>query len=204
MRTKAEIDAAVAQIQAERQPANRAEKRAQKKLERAMRNDAKRLKPKFRNNLAVAADRAAALTEAELTQWMTPIIQSFDLLRRGEAREDEYDRLVDAMNVSMLLTNHDIARLLPDHRDKFSAAMDALVALGVRALNNKTWTCYAAELTAIDTGIEFHSYQAQFASKAEINKAIDVLNMKNREAKAGRMAKGGIDVNDLAAERKAA
>lgn len=122
---------------------------------------------------------AGKLRENERNILLGPVRADFDKLRRGALDDADMQHLIDCFSVAQAMTGPGI-NLLPDHLAKFDAAKTALEAIRARHAAGGSWTCYAAELTAIDTGIEFHAYQLQFASVGELVKATKLVDGKIR------------------------
>lgn len=150
------------------------------------------------NPIAAASRMAGKLTDAERLMLINPVWECFAKLRQGKPAFEDFKHLVDCMNVAMALTMPGM-NLLPDHRDKFSAAQDALQALGTRWGNGGSWTCYAAELEAIRTGIEYHDIQLQFASAGEVTRATQVVDNQIKGAVSGSPGKNHLHINLRAA-----
>jgi hypothetical protein len=113
---------------------------------------------------------AAKLTDAERALLMNPVKECFGRLRFGGFTVTDYKHLADTFNVAQSLTMPGIG-LLPDHADKFRAAHMALKDLGERYNAGRNWAARGEELRAIETGIEFHEIQLQFASAGELTRA---------------------------------
>lgn len=132
------------------------------------------------NPIAVAMNCVAKLSFEEQCRLMQPVNASFARLRSGEAREEEWEVLNEMLDLAKALTMPGIARLLPDHKDKFDAGAQVLESLADRVLERDTWTCYADELAAVEDALEHYCIQIQFASRNEMNKALLHVRHKNR------------------------
>lgn len=159
-----------------RKAANRAKQGTRPRVQHLNRKDV--------DPVLTAISHSLKLTEKERKQCIEPGRQAFDILRQGKATVDDVFEIVDSLNIAMQLTNPGIG-LLPDHREKFSAAMDACVELSKRVEASGKWTCYAHELTAIDVGLEFYAIQLDFVSGGELKLAYTRMNNKIRGARSG-------------------
>lgn len=122
---------------------------------------------------------AGKLGEHERAILLGPVREDFDKLRQGVITDADMQHLIDCFSVAQAMTGPGI-NLLPDHLAKFDAAKSALETIRARHAAGGSWTCWAAELAAIDTGIEFHEYQLQFASAGELVKATRIVDGKIR------------------------
>lgn len=141
------------------------------------------------NPIRVAINRAAVLTADEKSRLLDPIYDCFDQLRRGELDPVSFKHLADEFNVAEALTMPGF-NLLPDHKDKFDAAQDALRAVAERRNAGGSWTCYPQEIAAIDLALEFHGIQLDYVSAGELARATKWVDDILRGAKSGSPGKG--------------
>lgn len=129
-----------------------------------------RVKRKIVNTMEYASILAGVLGAKERALLIDPVKECFDRLRKGEFTNAHYRHLRDVFNIAEALTEPGTG-IFPDHVDKFIAAQAALHAVGNRRAAGGSWTCYADELAAIATGLEFHEHQLKFASAGDMTRA---------------------------------
>lgn len=137
--------------------------------------------------MATAQRRAAKLTVLEQQTLLNPVKACFAALRAGTITPDEFKHLADCFNIAQALMLPEIVAggLLPDHADKFDAAHEALRAIATRKTAGGSWTCYAQELRALETGMYFHALQLGFASANELARATQKVDNILKGARSG-------------------
>lgn len=146
-----------------------------------------RKKHKLVDNISHAAKLAGKLTPAERSLLIDPVWKCYDDLRKGSASNATLVHLRDVFNIAQLLAVD--FGLLPDHLEKFYDAQTAILAVCERRAAGGSFTCYATELAALKTGIEFHDIQLEFASAGELARATMTADRKIRGAMAGSPGK---------------
>lgn len=128
--------------------------------------------------------RAAKLTPAEVKLMVDPIKEDIQALRTGKFNNTMFKHLADSFNVAQALTEPGIG-LLPDHIDKFTAVHHALDALAKRKTSHGSWVAKTDELRTIETGIEFHEIQLEYASAGELSNAALIVHRRIQGALQG-------------------
>jgi hypothetical protein len=143
------------------------------------------------NPLKMAMTLAGKLTDAEREELIKPVKQCFDLLRQGKWNNAQFKHIADVFNIAQALASPGF-NLLNDHIDKFDTAQEVLKAIAERRGQGKGWTCYAHELAAIATGIEFHEIQLEYASAGELARATRHVDNVLKGARSGSPGKDHI------------
>ncbi|HEV2612524.1 MAG TPA: hypothetical protein VGU61_19840 [Noviherbaspirillum sp.] len=135
--------------------------------------------------------RATKLRPFEKAMLLDPIWESFEKLKKGEWKNEDFKFMADCLNVAQALTLPGIG-LLPDHMDKFDAAHHALQQLSARRNATGKWLAKGDELRTIEVGIEFHAIQIDFVSAGELAKATQRVDDILKGAVSGSPGKGHI------------
>jgi hypothetical protein len=173
-------------------PLNRAQRRAQEKLDKRARHKPRDERVKGVNTIEVAMSRAAKLNFEEQANVMGVVNMCFDEMKKGTWRVPEWNTLADTLNVAAALASP--FNIIADHIEKFHDAMEVMGAIAERVNQGKSWTCYAEEIKTMEVAIEFFCYQIQFASKGEYFGAIDYARRKVAGAVSGSPGKADVHV----------
>lgn len=125
----------------------------------------------YSNPFVVARNMATALTPAELASITRPLRAAFGLMRRAEARRDDWCILASSLIMASNIERQGVVRGLHEH---LHAADRALAAVEARAASAGTWrapTLYFNEIEAIDTFIDLHIFQIRQLSYGEFKAA---------------------------------
>ena len=98
---------------------------------------------------------------------------AIDALRRGAASRLDIDFIIEAFNVMESLSRLGVAA---SYKDDIRAAQDALYAVAKRGADSGyRFVLKAAELNAINLGMEIHDAQIEVTSIATMERAMDIV-----------------------------
>lgn len=144
-----------------------------------------RPKPVYTNVLDRARENAATLNPTEVARVVAVCTQAATLLRQGVEPAKQVDILADALNVAESIAELGICSD-DESVEAIAGAARALVAVATRARDTGSWTMHAAELRALDDGLERHAIQLRFVSRSEYDRAIDRTRAKLSAALRGQ------------------
>jgi hypothetical protein len=108
---------------------------------------------------------------------------ALEALRTGQAKRYDLDSIISALNVSEALSRLGIGH---EYTDEIKQGQDALLELSRRGINrDDRFVAKAAELTAINYGMELHDAQLDITTIAQLEKALDIVTneIKSRKAR---------------------
>lgn len=112
-------------------------------------------------------------------------------LLEGDACIDDYGNVVQALNMSIVLTERGIGE---EHAESLQLALDAIFVVYLRAQETGKWSLDIEQdredVRAIELGLDIHEGQIEIATQAEI--VWSVVEVERRQ-------KAGIDVYRMAA-----
>ena len=101
---------------------------------------------------------------------------AIEALRTGKANWDDISALVVAFNVALGLTSQGIG---VEHQQSLHNALGAALAIEHRGV----WVAKAAELTAVNLGMEIHDAQLAVATVEQVDKAMKFVQIVIQERK---------------------
>ena len=150
------------------------------------RDKAHRPKRVASNNMFLAAQNMAVLTDAERAFLVTPLREAFEAMRSGHCSIEQWELLADAANIAGEL----VKLLICTDQPSVSILTEMLLALGsVCTRYHRTGRIGATgeELKAIAAGIERHDIQLMFTTGLDLKKAGAALEQLKAQARAGRV-----------------
>lgn len=162
-----------------------------KKRVKPKRNKEHRPKRVASNNMFLAVQNMAVLTDAEREFLVSPLRDAFEALRTGKCAIDQWELLADASNIGAELSN----LLICSDQPSVAILNEMLLALGsICTRYHRTGRIGATgeELKAIAAGIERHDIQLMFTTGLDLKKAGAALEQLKAQARAGRMPSLGI------------
>lgn len=148
-------------------------------------------RPKYQlspDTMLIAMRGASKLSIDEVAQITAPITAAFVKLRRAQATMLDWSVLAGSITLALRIEAQGVVRGLDEH---LQSAAAALQKVHDRAMLSGQWrtTClYAAELEAIDTGLDLHRYQLEQLSQRELVRALE-------SAEGDVRSNGGLVVN---------
>jgi len=137
--------------------------------------------PKQTYNPIGLACNAAKLISHENQKWLIgPAIEAFQKFMKGEARRDEWERIVEILNAGEALCELNIGNNLIEYLNN---AHEAMNQIGLRMIADKGSVCHMSELEAIREGINCYGVQIKLCSQSEYNRAVDIVNNLRRSIK---------------------
>lgn len=100
---------------------------------------------------------------------MVPVDGAVALLKQGMAGRDDWNMIVQALNIAEALAGLQIG---PNLMPQIEAGQEALHAIALRMIARRTATCYATELHAIDEALAMYRAQLKLCTQAEFSRAI--------------------------------
>jgi len=140
----------------------------------AMRKRSKyRPKPQLPDPLAWVLNGLKPVAEAGIVNVQIKNHNAIDALRQGMATRLDIDYIIEAFNVMEALSRLGVAS---DYKDEIKAAQDALYTATKRGVDaGYRFVLKAAELNAINLGMEIHDAQVEVTSIATMEKAMDIV-----------------------------
>lgn len=132
-----------------------------------------RPKPQLPDPLAWVLNGLKPVAEAGIVDVQIKNHSAIDALRRGVATRLDIDYIIEAFNVMEALSRLGVAS---EYKDEIKAAQDALYAAAKRGVDaGYRFVLKAAELNAINLGMEIHDAQVEVTSIATMEKAMDIV-----------------------------
>lgn len=131
----------------------------------------RRIKQVAVNNLQVALASATKFTPAELRQLLLPPQDALDAMRRGIATEIQWMHLASVAAIALSVEHLGVVRRLKAQLDE---ADQLLAVIRRRAMTTGAWVppvLYGHEITAIETLVRLHAFQAENLSAGEYRAA---------------------------------
>jgi hypothetical protein len=153
----------------------------------------RRVRPTAINNLQVALASATRFTPAELKHLLAPIQGALVSMRTGTATELQWMHLASVTAIALSIERLGVVRGLKVRLDE----VDQLLAeIRRRATRTGTWlppVLYGHEITAIETLVRMHTFQAQNLSAGEyraawLHASAEVTRVGGRHIKATEQA----------------
>lgn len=132
----------------------------------------RRVRPTAINNLQVALAAATRFTPAELKHLLAPIQGALVSMRTGTATELQWMHLASVTAIALSIERLGVVRGLKAQLDE---ADQLLAEIRRRATRSGAWAApvlYGHEITAIETLVHLHSFQAQTLSAGEYRAAV--------------------------------
>jgi hypothetical protein len=140
------------------------------------------------NNLQVALASATRFTPAELTQLLTPVRGALVSMRQGAGSELQWMHLASVAAISLSVEGLGVVRGLKAQLDE---ADQLLAEIRRRATRTGVWmppVLYGHEISALQTLVRLHTFQAENLSAGEYRAA-----WKHASAEVTRV--GGLHIN---------
>lgn len=132
-----------------------------------------RPKPQLPDPLAWVLNGLKPVAEAGIVDVQIKNHNAIDALRRGAATRLDIDYIIEAFNVMEALSWLGVAA---EYKDEIKSAQDALYAAAKRGVDaGYRFVLKAAELNAINLGMEVHDAQVEVTSIATMEKAMDIV-----------------------------
>lgn len=103
--------------------------------------------------------------------------QAMSALAQGTGDREEWNRLVGAINVAVVLSQQGIG---PEYFDTMLAGQDALLALGVRSVKTGRFVFTGDELRAMNAALEAHDLQLLVCRAIDLDRAADEVIRRER------------------------
>lgn len=146
-----------------------------------------RARPVFADPVECVIAHAGRLPTEQRNALVRPVEQAFEAMRRGTGGWPAWCGMADAMNVAEALAHGGIAS---DRMPEIQAAQAALHAVHSRVNAGGSWTLRAAEIGALEFGVDLHRIQATLCSQGEMAAAITSVQRKASQALKGNAGKG--------------
>lgn len=98
-------------------------------------------------------------------------------LAQGTGDREEWNRLVGAVNVAVVLSQQGIG---PEYLDTMLAGQDALLELGVRSVKTSRFVFTGDELRAMNLALEAHDLQLLVCRAVDLDRAADEVIRRER------------------------
>ena len=131
-----------------------------------------RPKPQLPDPLAWVLNGLKPIAEAGIVDVQIKNHNAIDALRRGAATRLDIDYIIEAFNVMEALSRLGVAA---SYKDEIKTAQDALFTAVKRGVGSGRYVLKAAELNAINLGMEIHDAQVEVTSIATMEKAMDIV-----------------------------
>jgi hypothetical protein len=130
-------------------------------------------KPQLLDPLAWVLNGLKPVAEAGMVDVQIKTHNAIDALRRGVATRFDIDFIIEAFNVMEALSRLGVAA---SYKDDIRAAQDALYAVAKRGADaGYRFVLKAAELNAINLGMEIHDAQIEVTSIATMERAMGLV-----------------------------
>ena len=142
-----------------------------------------RPKPQHPNPVAWLVNGFKPVSQAGIVNVQIKNHQAIDALRKGVADREDIDTIIAALNIAEALQRRGIG---DEYRDELRAAQDALYAAAKRGVDaGYRFVLKAAELNAINLGMEIHDAQVEVTSIATMERAMDIVlgELKKKRAR---------------------
>lgn len=154
-------------------------RRMQARSEQPGRQGGRREREISRENLNIARNLAARLTDAERGRVLEIAHAGFKRLREGVATFNEWACVASAINMAVAIEKQGVIRGMHEHFAAAEKAIDAVWYRVERGEKGSAWgrctTLYHDEIEAIQTAIALHDAQLQALSVAELNAALETV-----------------------------
>lgn len=131
----------------------------------------RRVKHVAANNLQVALASATRFTSAELEHLLKPIREALVSMRTGTATELQWMHLASVTAIALSIEHQGVVRGL---KVRLGEVDQLLAEIRRRATRSGAWAApvlYGHEITAIETLVRLHTFQAQNLSAGEYRAA---------------------------------
>ncbi|MCG2586549.1 hypothetical protein [Massilia sp. TS11] len=112
---------------------------------------------------------ACCFTASMVADLIEPVRAAYDKLRQGQATVDDWNTLVQALNLGEALA---VARIGAELMPFLHAGMAALQAVAERRAAGRSSVCTGAELTTIYDAMSWYRSQLRICTQAEYSRAI--------------------------------
>jgi hypothetical protein len=128
-----------------------------------------RPRPVDRDPVGLATAMAALLDPPQRQKLVDRCATAFEAFRGGRGTAALWADLADALNVAEALAERGIAN---DHAELFQRAQAALSDVSSRHEHGRSWTLYAADITALDEALYVHGIQLEHCSQREFAESV--------------------------------
>lgn len=129
-----------------------------------------------------AIAQAGLLSPGQRQELGGPVQRAFERARQGTGGWPAWCELADGLNVAEQLA---LRGICSDRMPEIMAGQRALQSLHHRHEERNTWTLRAEEITALQTGVDFHLIQLAHCTQGELRDAIFAVQRRVSQALAG-------------------